>query len=82
MSAPDHDPAAAPAAARVALRSMEEQLIALYEEKAQAPDLAAMVESLEAQVCALIEEKAELQRLLDERTGAPTPPAFAPAGAA
>ncbi len=78
MSAPDHDPAAA----RDALRSMEEQLVALYEEKAQAPDLAAMVESLEAQVCALIEEKAELQRLLDERTGAATPPASAPARAA
>ncbi len=78
MSAPDHDPAAA----RDALRSMEEQLVALYEEKARAPDLAAMVESLEAQVCALIEEKAELQRLLDERTGAATPPASASARAA
>ena len=78
MSAPDHDPAAA----RDALRSMEEQLVALYDEKARAPDLAATVGSLEAQVCALSEEKAELQRLLDGRTGAAAPPASAPAGAA
>jgi hypothetical protein len=78
VSAPDHDLAEAHAA----LRSMEEQLVALYDEKAQAPDLAAMVESLEAQVCALIEEKAELQRLLDARTDAERPPALVLAGAA
>lgn len=57
---------------------MEEQLVALYEEKVQAPTreaLEAMVESLNAQVCALLDEKAELERRLVEsaRPSRPTP---------
>jgi hypothetical protein len=78
VTASVHDPDAA----HEALRSMEAQLVALYEEKAQAPDLAAMVTSLEAQVCALIDEKAELQRQLDARPGSALPPMGVPVGAA
>lgn len=57
-TSPEYDPAAA----REAIASMEAQLVALYEEKLQAPTreaLLAMVESLDAQVCALLDAQAE-----------------------
>lgn len=62
------------AAARDALRSMEAQLVVLYEEKEQTTGrdastvMGAMVESLAAQVCALIDEKADLERRLADAT--------------
>lgn len=55
------------ATAREMIRSMEAQLIALYEEQDRTAGhdaLEAMVASLNAQVCALLDEKADLEREL------------------
>jgi chorismate mutase len=61
------------AAARDTIRSLEEQLIGLYEEKEQAiayestiRSLTEMVESLDAQVCDLLEQRAEFERQVAE----------------
>lgn len=57
------------ASARDAIRSMEEQLVALYAEQEQAvahegtiQRLRETVESLDAQVCALLDERSDLER--------------------
>lgn len=79
MTSPGHQLAAA----LDAVHSMEEQLNALYEEKAQVPTREALEEtiaSLDAQVCALLDERAELERRL--AAAAAARPARAPALAA